>query len=248
MITAVLIARNEESRISAWIDQMSWCNEILVIDNASTDSTADIASQRGARVMSLESSDFSHLRNYVMQQAKSEWIVYVDGDEIVPASLIEEIKSACVSNTSSAYRLRREDIFWGSALHHGEVRVAFKKGIIRLVKKDSGEWKGAVHEEFSLKNGTEETLQTPLIHFAHDGMSDFLHAINRYSTIRADELISKGVHASVFDILVRPFVKFIYTYFILMGFRDGAGGFVYSFMMSFHAFLVRSKMYLKTAK
>ena len=88
------------------------------------------------------------------------------------------------------------------------------------------------------------TLQTPMDHYAHDGISDFLQTINTYSTIRAEELHDQERRTNAVDILTIPFVKFLYTYVLLRGFRDGPAGFVYSFMMSFHSFLVRGKLYL----
>lgn len=249
MITAVLIARNEEARIQKWIDQLSWCDERLVIDNASTDQTANIATRSGAHVVRVDTHDFSHLRNSALDLAKNDWLLYVDADEILPPKLIEEIKQAITRDRLSAYYLRREDIFWGTALHYGEVRSAYQKGIIRLVKKNAGRWHGAVHETFQLKkHTTATTLPTPIQHHAHEGVKDFLYAINDYSTLRADELRAQKKRAHLTDITIRPFAKFIYTYFLLQGFRDGPAGFAYAFMMSFHAFLVRGKMYLKQAR
>ena len=128
-------------------------------------------------------------------------------------------------------------------MRHGEVRTSYQKGFIRLVKKGSGAWHGKVHEVFHPHVAAGQ-LTTPMIHDAHDGIAGFLQDINFYSTVRAHELYDKGVTSGLLDLTVRPFSKFIYTFFVLQGFRDGAAGFVYSFMMSFHAFLVRGKMYL----
>jgi hypothetical protein len=67
-----------------------------------------------------------------------------------------------------------------------------------------------------------------------------------YSSIRAEELAKEGKKFSLFELVFFPFFKFIYTYFILRGFLDGAAGFVYSFVMSFHSFLVRAKLATKS--
>ena len=60
--------------------------------------------------------------------------------------------------------------------------------------------------------------------------------------MRADELAKQGKKISIIELVLFPFGKFFYTYFILGGFLDGAAGFVYSFVMSFHSFLVRAKL------
>lgn len=244
MITAVLIAKNEGKNIARWLEQMSWCDELLVIDNDSADDTSQLAQNGGAKVVCVQNDDFSVLRNSALAHASHDWLLYVDADEIVSRELQKEIQDAVTSATHVAYRLRREDRFWSTSVRNGEVREAYHKGIIRLVRKDSGSWEGAVHETFHLKNGNAPTLSTPLIHNAHTDIKDFLESVNVYSTIRAEELYRAGVATGFIDLTIRPSMKFIYTYFLLMGFRDGPAGFVYSFMMSFHSFLVRAKLYM----
>jgi hypothetical protein len=75
---------------------------------------------------------------------------------------------------------------------------------------------------------------------------DFIEDVNVYSTMRAEELQKQGKQATVFELIFYPFGKFIYTYFIQRGFLDGPAGFVYSFVMSFHSFLVRAKLLVNT--
>ncbi len=244
MITAILIAFNEEKNLKPWLEQMAWCDERLVIDNESTDNTAQIAKDAGAKVISAKGRNFASLRNMAVKHASHEWLLYVDADEVVTPALVAEIQRATESSLYKAYRLRREDVFWNTNLHFGEVRNAFKKGIIRLVHKGSGTWNGAVHETFQLTSGTAQTLDTPLKHVAHAGIKDFLESINMYSTLRAEELYAQKVTVGFLDLTIRPCIKFIYTYFLQLGFCDGPAGFVYAFMMSFHSFLVRAKLYM----
>lgn len=247
MLTAIILTKNEERNIKDAVQTVAFCDEVLVIDNGSTDQTIELARQAGARVMHNASSKFSKLRNDAENAANGAWLLYIDADERIPAALCDEIKAAVEQPTADAYFLRREDVFWGKPLHHGEVRNAYIKGLIRLVRKGSGTWKGDVHEFFDTKGKTAR-LNNTLRHYAHTGIKDFLESINLYSTLRADELYVSKASVGMLDLTLRPAMKFIYTYFILAGFRDGAGGFVYSFMMSFHAFLVRSKLYLKYGK
>ncbi|MFN4212849.1 MAG: hypothetical protein ACK4FL_02720, partial [Microgenomates group bacterium] len=50
----------------------------------------------------------------------------------------------------------------------------------------------------------------------------------------------------IFEIIFYPLGKFILNYFIYLGFLDGPAGFAYAFLMSFHSFLVRAKLYQYT--
>lgn len=243
MLSGIIIAKNEENTISDLVKSLSFCDEVIVVNNESSDKTQVLAEKAGARVIQSQGNDFSIHRKAGMDAAREEWVIYVDADERISKELQSEIISRIKSNSYSAYKIPRLDIFWGKKLQHGEVKEAATKGIARLMKKGSGAWQNSVHEEF-VTSAPVGRLRESLIHYAHTGITDFLHDINEYSTIRAEELYKKGEHIQTKDLIFKPFGKFLYTYFLLQGFRDGAAGFTYSFMMSFHSFLVRSKIYL----
>jgi glycosyltransferase involved in cell wall biosynthesis len=155
----------------------------------------------------------------------------------------------------SAYYIKRRDWWWGRQLKWGETRTARSKGIIRLVRKGSGKWEGRVHEKFVpvssgllhppfAKGGFAMTrFESYLEHYPHQTISSFLQSINFYSSIRAEELLNSNKKTNIIEIILYPFGKFIYTYFIKLGFLDEVPGFVYSFMMSFYSFLWRGKVY-----
>lgn len=247
-ISAIVLAKNEEDKIVKTVKSLSFCNEIVVVDDESTDTTAEKARNAGATVfMHPKKSEFAGQRNWAMEQAKNDWILFVDADETVTDELKDEILRNTSSNKSeySAYRLPRRDFFWGRELYYGETLRARSTGIVRLIKKGSGVWTGAVHETF-ISTGEVGKLHAFLNHESHETLSSFIQDINIYSTIRADELAKEGRTTNWFELILFPFSKFIYTYLILGGFLDGAPGFVYSFVMSFHSFLVRAKLLTKS--
>jgi glycosyltransferase involved in cell wall biosynthesis len=82
-VSAVVITKNEQDMIGACLDSVVWADEVLVIDNGSTDKTAEVARKKGARVVKFGSDDFSAVRNFGMKEAKGDWIFYVDSDERV---------------------------------------------------------------------------------------------------------------------------------------------------------------------
>ncbi|MEK7523386.1 MAG: hypothetical protein AAB569_07385, partial [Patescibacteria group bacterium] len=117
----------------------------------------------------------------------------------------------------------------------------------RLVKKNSGTWMGTVHEVFHTANEVGQ-LNGYLNHYPHPTLKEFINDINYYSSIRAEELFNRQTKTNIFKIIFFPFGKFIYNYFLNFGFLDGPAGFTYAFMMSFHSFLVKSKLYQLTNK
>lgn len=246
-LSAVILTKNEENHIATAIESVKFCEEILVFDDHSTDKTVEIAKELGAILIPYPiAADFSAARNEGMKSAKNHWILFLDTDEEITPQLQASIEKVLrTAPAFCAYWLRRQEVFWRTILRHGEVRTAYAKGIIRLVKKDGGAWQGKVHEVF-VPSGKTKTLKGYITHISHQNIAEFLAHINQYSTLRARELVSQGKHFSLLQLLLYPPIKFFYTYFGKLGFLDGPAGFVYSFLMAFHSFLVRAKLYQYT--
>ncbi len=242
-LSAVILAKNEEKNITRCIKSIDFCDEIIVVDDYSTDKTKAIAESLGAVVFQRElKEDFSRQRNFGLQQANGDWIVYIDADEIVSGDLKKEIKSVLrEDNDLTSYRLRRRDYFWEHEMRFGETAEARNKGVIRLIKKGKNRWFGLVHEEY-IADDRIGRLNSFVNHYPHPTIKAFIASVNFYSTLRAKELLKDGKTANVFQLILFPLGKFIFNYFFKCGWLDGSAGFVYSFMMSFHSFLVRAKM------
>lgn len=244
-ISAIILAKNEENNIKDCIATLSFCQEIIVIDDNSTDKTANIAKKLGAKVITHGlGNDFSSQRNFAMTKAKHLWILFIDADERVTLNLKKEILEKTKHPTADAYYLPRIDYMWGKLLKHGEVGNIY---ILRLARKDSGAWVGAVHENWITQGKTAE-LKAPLLHYPHVNTEEFLKEINHYSTIRAQELFEQKIKLSAswrmtLQILAYPIGKFLRNYILRLGFMDGIPGFVLAMLMSFHSFLVRAKLW-----
>ncbi|HSA83445.1 MAG TPA: glycosyltransferase family 2 protein, partial [Patescibacteria group bacterium] len=232
-----------EKNIGQCLENLSWCDELIVVDDESSDTTVSIAKKKGATVfIHALQGDFAAQRNYGLEKAKGEWVFFVDADERVSQSLWYEImaKTNEPANVCDGYFLKRRDTLWKKQLRYGEIGNI---RLLRLAKKNAGRWQGKVHEVWKV-TGKTDVLQNALEHFPHQTIKEFLEEINYYSTLRAEELKKKKVHASWLTILVYPKVKFIVNYFLRKGFLDGIPGLVLALMMSLHSFLVRGKLWL----
>ena len=146
MISVVVLTKNEEKNIGDCLDSISWCDETIVIDDHSTDKTVEIAKKKGARIfMRSLMQDFADQRNYGLEKAKGDWILFIDADERASSALWYEIMqhtSESIDDYAGFY-IKRLDTMWGKALRHGETgNVA----LLRLAKKGAGKWEGTVHE------------------------------------------------------------------------------------------------------
>lgn len=241
-ISAVILTKNEEANLEKCLASVRFCDEILVIDDFSADNTISIAQKHGAVVVQHAlAGDFSQQRNFGLEKATEEWVLFIDADEVVSPSLREEIESRITNYESriTGYYIKRIDYMWGREIRHGEMGNMW---LIRLAKKNAGTWKGVVHETWQVK-GEIGTLKNPLQHFPHPSIGDMLAEINFYSSLRAEELYKANVHVSFLNIILYTKRKFLMEYIFQLGFLDGVPGLLLSLSMSFYSFLVRGKLW-----
>ncbi|MBI2031142.1 MAG: glycosyltransferase family 2 protein [Candidatus Levybacteria bacterium] len=251
MISVVILTKNEEKNIEDCLQNLQWCDEIIVIDDYSEDQTLEIIQNSKFKIQNYSSKiktyqryldgDFSAQRNFGLEKATGDWILFVDADERVSEALASEISNIKyqISNINGFY-IRRRDFMWGKELEYGETANI---KLLRLARKEKGEWQGKVHEIWNVKGKVGE-LKNSLLHYPHPTISDFLKEINFYSDIRAKELYDRGVKSNFFSIVLYAKMKFIINYFLKLGIFDGIEGLITALMMSFHSFLARSKLWL----
>ncbi len=210
-LTVIVLTHNDELRIVDCLESVSFADEIIVIDDKSTDRTIDLALGFTKKIYSKQlQNNFASQRNFGLDQAHGDWILFVDSDEIVSQNLKNEILTKIQNTTHFAYRLKRIDYMWGRKILHGE---GGSVRLVRLAKKGKGKWHGKVHEEWRVNESIGE-LQSSLIHVPHQSVKAFLKDIDEYSTIRVDELSEKGVRSGFIKIILYPVAKFFVNYFL----------------------------------
>lgn len=241
MHLSVCILTQGEPSLSAAVDSVKEADEIILVCCAETKLPMKLTKGM-KKVVSSISDDFSQARNVGLTHARHGWVLFLDSDEVVTPALWNEIQDVISrEDHNSCYQIPRRDFFWDRELKFGETARVRSTGLIRLIKQNSGVWKGRVHEEFITTHRVGK-LHAYIDHKPHQTITAFLRSINHYSDLRASELVEQGERFSLFKLCVYPVAKFVYTYGMKLGWCDGAAGFVYSFMMSFHSFLARAKM------
>lgn len=260
-LSVTLATYNEEANIARCLNAIKdLADEIIVVDGSSTDQTAPIAKNLGAKVITTTNPPIFHINKQKANDlAKGDWILQLDADEVVTKELKQEIKSLLagkyhgydfwispikkllghranlLSEPAAAYYLPRRNYFLGRYLKNAgqypdPVIRLFQKGKAYLPAKD-------VHEQMVVK-GKIGWLTGELDHLATPDFSRYLLRENRYSSLAATQLKASGVRVNVVNtvnyLFVKPSITFLTLFIRYRGFLDGFPGFVFSLYSGLH--------------
>lgn len=240
-ISAVILTKNEETRIAECMNSVAWADEIIVVDNGSTDKTVEIAKKLNAYVIIDQSNDFSGLRNKGAEIAKGTWLLYIDADEVVTTKLRKEIEEK-IKESSSAYYISRRNYYLG---HEWPT----KDKMIRLIRKEALiAWNSKLHEHPEIR-GFIGDLKEPLIHNTHRTLSEMVEKTNEWSDIEADLRLQANhphmVAWRFFRVMGSAFWK---SYIYEGGWKAGIVGWIESMYQAFSMFITYAKLWEKQQK
>ncbi len=240
-ITAVLITKNEEGMIANALSTLRFCDEIVVVDSGSTDSTIDIAKRDGATIVKATGGSFKDWRNSGKDAATSDWILYIDADERVTPKLAQEIQETIQFTSNAAFALKRNNIHFGKWMEHGGWET---DKILRLFKKSHlREWTGDVHESAQV-DGVLGEITEPLVHLTHRNIRDCLLKSHDWIDIEARLLFEAGTKKVTAKTLLRKTImEFLRRLLFKKGYKDGMEGWIESMQQSFNRFLVYARLW-----
>lgn len=227
----VAIAKNEERDLPGFLTNLvGWADEIVIVDNESTDNTAAIAANGGDTVKLINApmadTGFAGLRNLGIEKATAEWLLHMDIDERVPAELMDEITRVIAQEQFVAYRLRRLNFFLNRPMKGGGLQ---RWNQMHLAKRTSGRFEKPIHEEFRLFDASAKVgqLGTKIWHLNDESYRERMRKSDQYCLLMAAEHDGeKGFGA--LRMLWAPIRAFIKAYFVLAGFRDGVPGLIWA--------------------
>lgn len=225
-LSVCIITLNEEANIARTLESVRGiADEIIVVDSGSTDSTVALAQARGAKVFVEPWKGFALQKNSALAKANCDWILSLDADEEVSPELAAGIRALLKSGQApqfDGYRMNRRNIYLKRWLKRSGY---FPDPKLRLIKRGAAEFElRAVHEDVKMR-GKLGRLQGDLIHHAYPTLESFIEHANRYSSLGAQMEAEKGpVSFSIINIVLRPLVRFLYSYVFRLGFLDGREG------------------------
>lgn len=239
-IAAIVLTKNEAGMIANCLETLRWCSEILVIDHNSTDTTTEIASRQGAKVVKAEGS-FAHRRNEALKRCKADWLLYIDADERVTPDLAQEIMHAVTDGTDTAYAICRSNILYGRVFEHGGWQDDW---VVRLFKREKlQKWAGEVHEHAEVEGKTGR-LRSLLVHLTHRDVVSSLQKSVEWTPIEARLLFEAGAPKVTARTLFRKTTMELFRRVVRKGaYQDGMAGWVEAWTQAMNRLLVYMQLW-----
>jgi glycosyltransferase involved in cell wall biosynthesis len=238
-ITATIITLNEERNIARAIESLRCSDEILIVDSGSVDRTVELAEKLGARVIEAGWRGYAGQKNWAAEQATHEWILSLDADEALSEALEAEIWNVKKNGPRyDAYTVPRLARYLGRWILHSGWYPDRK---VRLYDRRKAKWVGDFVHESVQSEGRVGRLESNLLHFTCDSLSEHLRSLDRYTTLAAQELAARKMKVPLSRVILDPAWTFVKTYFFQRGFLDGLEGLTIAYMAAFYTFLKYSK-------
>lgn len=230
LISGLAIVFNEEKNIEALIQNLDFVDELILVDSFSTDRTVEIIkSHPHVKLIQNPFLDFTSQRNFALDHASYEWVLFLDADERITKELKNEIIETVSSKESKdAYYFYRKFMFKGEPLHFSGWQTDKN---FRLFKKNKARYisERLVHETLAV-DGAIGILKNKLIHYSYEGYESYKKKMLSYGRLRAKELFLKNKKPTLSHCYLKPAYRFLYDYFIRLGLFDGTKGVIICYL------------------
>jgi len=264
-ISTLVLARDEEANLPRCLESLRWCDDVVVVDDFSADSTAAIARRLGARVVQRHFDTFASQRNWALDEVpfRHPWVFHLDADEVVTPELETEMRAAVESSTIVAYRIPSRMMFMGRWLRHAATYPTYQ---VRLGRNPGLRFRQVGHgQKEDLEEGAIGTLNSAYLHFSFGkGLSDWFAKHNAYSSDEAQAAVAsfdlrhplgrfrlsalrgsarrRTLRELSYRLPFQPLLRFCYSYLFRGGFLDGHAGFTYCRLLALYEYLIVLKI------
>ena len=239
-ISVTILTKDSSKYIKECLEALVKFDEVIILDNGSTDDTSKIASTfSNVKISENEFIGFGALKNLAISKASNDWILSIDSDEVFSSKLVDEILSKELKE-NKVYSILRDNYYNGKLVKccgwgNDWVNRLFNKNTTKFNDKQ-------VHESLMLDNVTVDKLQNSFKHYSFDNASQLLSKMDKYSTLYAKE--HKGTKSSSpVKAFSRALFSFIKNYFFQKGFLCGYEGLVISISNANGVFYKYIKLY-----
>jgi (heptosyl)LPS beta-1,4-glucosyltransferase len=232
-ISVVVCAQNAEVHLEACLERLGRAGEIVVWDNESTDRTVEIAKRFTPHVHIKKMDIEGAYRNHTFTQTQYRWVMYVDPDERIPDALWDEIAEVIQSKEPYVgYSIPRKNMYAGDYwIQYGGL---YPSPQLRVFLKDKFRFEEVEIHGRNFLDGPWRYLKQPLIHHIYADFGQAIKKINRQTSLEVIKWERDNRPFKIFLMIRKTIDRFIKSYLVKQGFRDGFIGWMISFFSGFY--------------
>ena len=232
-ISVLLITLNEIKHIEAVIENIGFADEIIVIDSFSNDGTLEkLQTLKHVKIIQRPFKNFADQRNFALQQAKHDWVLFIDADERITEKLKQEIlEETSKPDGTVAFMVKRLYYFKQKRIRFSGFQTdttyrLFLNGTVKYTENK------IVHEMPEI-NGESKLLKNNMLHYCFNSTAHYKSKMEHYAKLKALELFNKGKKVNAYHLYIRPVIKFITNYIFRLGILDGKEGFQICYLSAY---------------
>jgi glycosyltransferase involved in cell wall biosynthesis len=225
-ISIVSLCYNDEIYIKKHIENLSFANEIIIIDNNSTDKSVSIAEELGITVIPQNDKSKADIVKSAIDATKNNWVVFLNVTDFLSPELINEIITEVAKpKTAASYLSGQTLFFFGKTIKYG---VFLNRKKLMLFDKTR------CSNIFDSNQSKKAAILKNKIHsFSYKNFEDFNSRLNIIRKEEALALFQKNKKPNIYHFFMKPFFMFTNQYFLKLGFLNGREGFILAYISSF---------------
>lgn len=244
-ISAVVCTYEEEKNIAACLESIKWADEIIIVDDGSTDKTVQIASKFTKNIYKHKSAGYVEpARNFALSKATGKWVLLVDADEEIPTTLARKLQEIAKSDTKiNCFFIPRVNVIFTKWIEHTGWWPDYQA---RFFRNGKVIWSPQIHSVPKIIGEAAELKAVEsyaILHQNYPSISQFLRKIDSYSGVEARELIQNGYQFNWIDVMRKPLDEFLSRFFARAGYRDGLHGLILSLFQAMSLFVTYVKVW-----
>ena len=239
-VSVVLIAKNEEKRIEDCLRSVDWADEIIVVDDHSTDATVEIAKKFTDKVFSRAMDIEGKHRNYAYGLARNDWVLSLDADERVTPELRDEITELLKKGADcNGYAIPRKNFMANTWVRYGGM---YPSAQLRLFKRDQFKYDelAEVHPQAYMPD-PRGNLKSDILHYTYRDFTDAIAKLDRQTDLEAKKWFREKRKVGVLSITRKTVDRFWRSYFSKKGYKDGVIGLFLAVNSGMYQFLSFAK-------
>lgn len=224
-LSALVVAHNEEDRINACLERLTFADEIVVVLDKCTDGTKILAEKHTDRLLEGSWEIEGDRRNEGLGYCRGDWILEVDCDEWVAGDLAREARQVIETSTYDWHEVPIDNYIGDRLVRYGWGGSFGTSSVPRLSRKGVKVWgRQSVHPGLTWKGNKGPRLTGCLIHHVDRNISDVIRRLDSYTTAKARDMRASGEIGSTSNNVRRLFSRFFKCYVLRKGYREGGYG------------------------